>query len=678
MLSAEIATSSKLSKSSEQKKKSRDSVNKTQSLTKKKSCKVSRRKIKKTGKQGKPLRRKNVLKKCIGISQPNDTATPDLSVLQRTRNALHDFQVRGVKTLHAAAKKHRVSYPILLRRYHGKVSMNRVGTGRLPFLTEEQEEKIAEWLLEMGRKGHPLKPTLILKHVSQYMEQTGEKRKFKEFRPTTGWLSKFLRRHPELKDAAEKYSVQKHATSNAAGRSLTEYCDMVSRLDLLNRPAQIYTVTKSTFQYKASHNSLVATPDQSRVQNKLTAVLCANASGTMIAPFLVFKGDRYSQDDNQMTGIPKDWGSDLSLNGCVNQTTFKTWLESHFIPQVLPERPLLLLLDNIDIHVDKSTFKFAKDNGIEFVCPVSNNNFSHLQQPLQCGFMDTLKQCWNQRLQEKMSTVNEQNVVGVFFKAWYDAYKPALIYEGFCTGGLYPTQLWSCSPANTFVRPATVEQHDASTVETSGKVGPRKQNRKRKGSNDVDDVIQGNEGEVNDERVSTAKTSGKRHPKKQNRKRKGSCKVDGDIQGNEGEMNDKRVSTAKTSGKEDPKKQNRKRKGSSTVDDEHQGNEGELNNDRVSIAETSAKRDPKKQKRKGRGTGMGDQRVQCVLEEVDEDGERCKFCHEGEQDGDGTWVCCDSCDHWMHLDCLPEGFAIPDNLEGEAIFYCTTCKDVHN
>ena len=34
--------------------------------------------------------------------------------------------------------------------------------------------------------------------------------------------------------------------------------------------------------------------------------------------------------------------------------------------------------------------------------------------------------------------------------------------------------------------------------------------------------------------------------------------------------------------------------------------------------------------------------------------ERCVFCLKKEEEDGRTWVACDECDRWMHVDCLPD------------------------
>ena len=66
-------------------------------------------------------------------------------------------------------------------------------------------------------------------------------------------------------------------------------------------------------------------------------------------------------------------------------------IQTQLIPHVLPERPVLLLLDNHACHIDIRTFELAKVFSVL-------SSASHLIQPLDVTFFGALKFNWNKQL----------------------------------------------------------------------------------------------------------------------------------------------------------------------------------------------------------------------------------------------------------------------------------------
>lgn len=72
--------------------------------------------------------------------------------------------------------------------------------------------------------------------------------------------------------------------------------------------------------------------------------------------------------------------------------TFYMWLANHFIPNIPPARPVGLLVDSADAHIDLQTFELTKENQVHIFALIKNA--THLVQPADVGLFGAMKQTW--------------------------------------------------------------------------------------------------------------------------------------------------------------------------------------------------------------------------------------------------------------------------------------------
>ena len=152
----------------------------------------------------------------------------------------------------------------------------------------------------MGRRRFPLRPYEILESVGKYLTKRVGRTKFKGKKPSYGWLEKFLGRHPELKKATAKSLELKRAKvgPEELERWYREYTTLASDLGVINKPAQIFNVDESGFAFKSPppKTVIVGKGPGAKVQvetggkGTISVLMCGNASGTTIPPFLCLRG----------------------------------------------------------------------------------------------------------------------------------------------------------------------------------------------------------------------------------------------------------------------------------------------------------------------------------------------------------------------------------------------------
>ena len=78
-----------------------------------------------------------------------------------------------------------------------------------------------------------------------------------------------------------------------------------------------------------------------------------------------------------------------NLSGYMDTSTFYRWFANHFIPNLPPARPVVLLVDGHDSHLNLELFQLAGKNGIYLYSLLQNA--THLVQPADVGLFGPLK-----------------------------------------------------------------------------------------------------------------------------------------------------------------------------------------------------------------------------------------------------------------------------------------------
>ena len=87
-------------------------------------------------------------------------------------------------------------------------------------LTEEEEDLIAKWILDMAKVGYPLHPEDVKDTVKDIVVKLERKNTFTDNRPGDKWMKLFLGRHSEIvKKNAEILSIARSDVTEGKIRS---------------------------------------------------------------------------------------------------------------------------------------------------------------------------------------------------------------------------------------------------------------------------------------------------------------------------------------------------------------------------------------------------------------------------------------------------------------------------
>ena len=121
--------------------------------------------------------------------------------------------------------------------------------------------------------------------------------------------------------------------------------------------------------------------------------------------------------------------------------TFYMWFTNHFIPNLPPARPVVLLIDSHDSHLHLGIFQLAQKNGICLYALLKNA--THLVQPADVGLFGPMKKSWYRSVREfsqrnPNSDINKRNFCSVFKGTWEDVMSSSVLVSAFCKSGIYP------------------------------------------------------------------------------------------------------------------------------------------------------------------------------------------------------------------------------------------------
>ena len=175
----------------------------------------------------------------------------------------------------------------------------------------------------------------------------------------------------------------------------------------------------------------------------MTLIACANAAGTALSSYYVFKGKRTNSE--LLKGALPGTGIALTETGWSNKTVFKTYLQDHFLKYaqagINVDDHILLIYDGHASHVSLDVIEWAKEKKIIlFVLPP---NTSHMLQPLDVGCFGPFKsayysECSLWTARQRGEVITKYNMCEIACKAYSKTMTPANILASFRKTGISP------------------------------------------------------------------------------------------------------------------------------------------------------------------------------------------------------------------------------------------------
>ena len=267
--------------------------------------------------------------------------------------------------------------------------------------------------------------------------------------PGEGWWSGFMRRHPQItkRKPQNLQMVRAKAMSKEVVTHWFQQClkPTLTELDLLDKPNQIFNVDESGFPLSWTPKTILTRRGQKSPQallagsgrENITVQMCVSASGQILPPYVVYKGERLMSDTTY--GGPLGSKYTVSQNGWMVEHTFLDWMRSLFIPSIPNERPVLLILDGHSSHVSYDIRLLAVEHNIHLLKLPPHT--THGLQPLDIGVINHIKRVWQGIVgdftRRERRVISKRDFPALINEVWKQ-YKPEWAEAGFQKAGIVP------------------------------------------------------------------------------------------------------------------------------------------------------------------------------------------------------------------------------------------------
>ncbi len=250
------------------------------------------------------------------------------------------------------ARLYNVPVETLRRRVNGSVSMD-CRPGPSTVLTEEEEECLANYVVQMSDMGFGLSPDAIKNIAYRIVEKSGRKHPFKNNTAGQDWFKGFRRRHPRLTiRTPQPLSYCRAVCSN---RETIDYFfgklgSLYGRLNLISKPMNVYNVDESGVTVVHKPGKVVVELGRKKVHTVTSAergkthtvLACVSASGIAFPPFIVYPRKKAIPDKLKENALPGTIFCN-SENGWINQDLYLHWFKS-FLKMIPDTRPILIIM----------------------------------------------------------------------------------------------------------------------------------------------------------------------------------------------------------------------------------------------------------------------------------------------------------------------------------------------
>jgi len=335
-------------------------------------------------------------------------------------------------------------------RNHIKSGIARKTLGRKCVLTQDQEEDLVSRIIRYSEVGMPVTVRMLGRYVYQFCEENNITTPFNDHACTAGkdWIKAFLKRHPTV--SQRKAQNMNPARAQKLNRFIVDdYFTKMERvqtdLQLFDKPNKIFNMDEKGCQLSLHHpQNVLAKKGSKRVHlvapehgENVTVVACGSASGLVIPPMVIFKGQR--KKSNLADELPPGSAVVMAHKGCMTTSVFIRWIQ-HFA-QFKPAGDVLLVYDGAASHLDPSIVDAADHHHIHLFCLPSNT--THELQPMDKSVFRSFETYWDEELLKFWRLhadrqVNKDRFGKIFTPAWYKAMTPMNVINGFKATGIYP------------------------------------------------------------------------------------------------------------------------------------------------------------------------------------------------------------------------------------------------
>ena len=351
--------------------------------------------------------------------------------------------------LREAARLHNVPIETLRRRITGSVKLDGK-PGPATVLTDEEEDRVAQYLLKMSEMGFGLTKEAVMGIAFSIASKSGRKHPFQNGPAGRAWFDGFMRRHPHLTirtpqslSYCRAVSANEETISDFFGKLGSIY----GKLNLVSKPMQIYNSDEMGVTIVFKPGKVVAemgcrkvyTVSAAEKGRTHTVLSCVSASGSFIPPMMIYPRKRAVPEQFREGAYPNTlFGS--SENGWMTSQLYIEWFK-FFLRNIPPACPVLLIQDGHSSHISIELIEMALSNNVHLLCLPSHT--THLLQPLDVGVFKSFKSNFNKTCTKYMSdhpgrVVTVEVLASLVSEAYAGSFTPVNIMKGFKKTGIWP------------------------------------------------------------------------------------------------------------------------------------------------------------------------------------------------------------------------------------------------
>ncbi|KAJ8043342.1 Tigger transposable element-derived protein 2 [Holothuria leucospilota] len=332
-----------------------------------------------------------------------------------------------------------------------------------------QEEELKKHMLELESRGFGLTPMEIRTLAYDYAEANNIEHKFNKQKRVAGysWLEAFMRRNPSLSlrkpeplSLARSMGMNKVRVQNFQ----SQLQDIFVRENFFDCPKAIYNVDETGISQVHKPPKIIGAKGKKNIYSTssekgttVTAVVCGNAAGDFIPPFLIFKWKR--SNPLLATGAPSGTVVELSENGWIDKAIFLRWLQ-FLIPCRRQARNLCDVLDGHASHLTIEVLKYANENKIMLLCLPPHS--THWMQPLDKTVFKSIKCSYDKACAKFMrdnpgKPITRYDISRLFIIAYHSGATMGNLVNGFKYTGIFSLDA-KAIPDHAYAPAETTEQ----------------------------------------------------------------------------------------------------------------------------------------------------------------------------------------------------------------------------
>jgi len=358
---------------------------------------------------------------------------------------------------HTAALAFKVPRRMLYDRVNGNRKFRPQAHELAQILSNAEEKELVRWITRLTITGYPPRHVTLLEMADEIRKRrvkniNDESMQLIEY-PNIGtqWVSRFLRRHPELVSVTPR-SIDAVRVKDTSPERLTQWFEdlrqVIEEYDI--KQENMYNMDESGFAIgeKEATRCIINAQIRQQYQAKpgrqewVTAVECICADGTVIPPLIIFRAENLSREWIPAT-INGDWKLSCNSKGWTSNEHGIQWLRRCFEPFTREKAAgayRLLICDGHDSHITGEWIAHCMNNNI--ILMILPPHSSHLTQPLDVGVFGPLKKYMAAEIEPLMRTgvmrVQKVEWLAAFIAAHNKAFSIQNIQGGFRGTGIYP------------------------------------------------------------------------------------------------------------------------------------------------------------------------------------------------------------------------------------------------